>query len=71
MRLFEEVVRAGNIILVLENFPAFILSAKTLGSNIVNLIDPYLGSANMQVIVTSGVEGFHQKIEGNKQLAFA
>lgn len=63
--LFSEASRAGNIILVLEDLPSFILNAEALGSNVVNLIDPYLGSANIQVIATSGVGQFHSTIENN------
>jgi ATP-dependent Clp protease ATP-binding subunit ClpC len=65
LRLFGEVSNAGNIILVLEDISSFILSAKTLGSDILNLIDPYLSSSSIQVIATSGLEGFHQNIENN------
>jgi ATP-dependent Clp protease ATP-binding subunit ClpC len=65
LRLFEEAIRAGNIILVLEDFPSFILSAQSLGSDVMNIIDAYLGSTDIQLIATSSVEGFHQSIEGN------
>lgn len=65
IRLFNEANNAGNIILVLENLPEFILNAETLGSNIMNLIDPYLSSSDIQIIATSKVDEFHQLIEGN------
>ncbi len=68
IKIFNQVVSAGNIILVINNFASFITSANVLGSDIVGIIDPYLSSSSFQVIVISGVDDFHQKIEQNSAI---
>jgi len=68
LRIFNQVVRAGNIILVLKNFPAFIRSASSIGSDVVNLLDPYFASKGLQIIATANFDQYHQDIERNSQL---
>jgi ATP-dependent Clp protease ATP-binding subunit ClpC len=65
LKLLNEVENAGNIILVFDDLPAFISAANSLGSELVSFIDPYLRSARIQVIATSGTEQFHQILESN------
>lgn len=63
MAIFEEAVRAGNIILVISNIPAFIAHAQSLGSDVITLLEPYLSSSRLQVIATSDMDNFHNAIE--------
>lgn len=61
--IFEDAVHAGNIILVLKDFPDFITGARTMGSDVISVIDPYLTSPVVQIIATSDTEAFHQTLE--------
>lgn len=65
IKIFNQAVYAGNIILVINNLTSFISSAKVLGSDVVSIIDPYLLSSSLQVIATSSTDAFHQDIEQN------
>jgi ATP-dependent Clp protease ATP-binding subunit ClpA len=64
-KIMIEAVLAGNIIMVIENFPSFITSSKTLGSDIPAIIEPFLSSPYLQIIVLSDTDNFHQIIEKN------
>ncbi len=61
--ILESAIKAGNIILVIKDFPQFVLNARAVGSNIVELMDPYLKGADIQFVATSDVDAFHQLIE--------
>lgn len=65
LKLMSEAVRAGNIILVLDDFPGFIASANSIGSNILSLIDPYISSARIQLVALSDKSRFHAILEPN------
>ncbi len=68
LSLLIEAENAGNVILVFEDFPSLIGSAEVLGSQISSLMDPFLASANLQIIALSDAERFHEKIERNPDL---
>ncbi len=68
LKLMNEAVRAGNIILVLDDFPGFIASANSVGSNILSLIDPYISSAKIQLVALSDSSRFHAVLEPNPML---
>lgn len=67
IRGLNEALLAGNVILVIQDFPAFITSAESLGSAITSLLAPYL-EKDIQLIATSDPISFHQKIESNPTL---
>ncbi|RJQ13840.1 ATP-dependent Clp protease ATP-binding subunit [Candidatus Parcubacteria bacterium] len=67
--LFES-TKAGNVILVIDNFPDFIGSSGKVGTaNLVPIFMKYLESANFQLIAIADREGFHKHIETNPGLA--
>ena len=68
LRILNESVHAGHIILVLNDFPAFIESAKGLGSDLLALLDPYLASSDFQVIAMTNLGAFHQGLENNTKI---
>ena len=68
LKLMNEAVRAGNIILVLDDFPGFIASANSIGSNILSLIDPYISSAKIQLVALSDSSRFHAILEPNSMI---
>jgi ATP-dependent Clp protease ATP-binding subunit ClpC len=63
IKIFNDAVTAGNIILIIDNFPGFVLSAKAFGCDVVNFLDPYLGSSELQLIVITDKENYHQILE--------
>ncbi len=68
LTVFTQAEDAGNIILVLEDFPAFIRSARTLGSDAVSLMDAFLDSPELQVIAISDDASFQQELFRNTEL---
>lgn len=68
LKLLSQAVSAGNIILVIENLPAFLASAESLGSDPAVLMDEYISSPDLQVIATSDPVSFHQSLETKQQL---
>lgn len=67
-KLLNEAVHAGNIILVIKDLSGFIASARSLGSDIVSLLEPYLASPGIQIVATSGQGSFHELIEPDTRL---
>ena len=63
IKLLDESAAAGDVILVIEDFPAFVESASRLGSNAVSLLSPFLDSPNIQFICLSNQSSFHQALE--------
>jgi len=69
LKIFNEAVKAGNLILVIENFASFLKSADVLGTDVMNLIDPFLASPAMQVIAITDPENFHRVLETDTRIA--
>ena len=65
IKLMNDAVKAGNIILVIEDLPGFIQSAMALDVDAMSIIDPYLSGSVLQVIATADNSRFHQFIEPN------
>jgi ATP-dependent Clp protease ATP-binding subunit ClpA len=65
MRVMNDAVKAGNIILVLEDLPGLIEGGYALESDVMGIIDPYLRSNTIQVIATADTSHFHRLIEPN------
>ena len=68
VKLMNEVTRAGNVLLVIDNFPLLLSTAVTLNSDVVSLLDPYFASSSVQIIAISNTSEYHQSIETNKAL---
>ncbi len=63
--LMNEGAFAGNVILVFPDFPGFMASAQSFGSDIVSLLDRYLTSNVMNIVAFSNTEQFHNVLERN------
>ena len=63
IKVMNDAVKAGNIILCIEDLPGFIESARALDADIVGIIDPYLAGNAIQVIATADNTRFHDLIE--------
>lgn len=68
LKIFNQSVSAGNIIIYINDFSGFISSAKNLGVNIPSIISPFLDSNAVQLIVSVTNSDFHFVIETNATL---
>ena len=68
LHILNESVRVGHIILVVGDFPNFIESAKSLGSDLIAILDPYLTSPDFQLVAMTNPSAFHQNLEGNSKI---
>ncbi len=68
-KVLNEAVKAGNIILVIDDFQNYVGQQGGLGKvDISSLIAPYLGSRRIQLICITSFEGLHKNIEANPAL---
>ncbi len=67
LKIFNEAAKAGNMILVIDDLPSFIQSAQQIGSDLGNLMSPYLEAA-VQIVAISDPDRFHGVIEKNSSL---
>lgn len=65
LKILRESIYAGNIILVIDNMPAFVNSVSSFGSDVANLLEPYLSSNVLKIIALSSVDLFHSTLERN------
>ncbi len=67
--VLSEAVRAGNVILVIDDFHNFVGRQEGLGKiDISSVLMPYLSSGYVQVIALTTPEGLHKNIETEKEL---
>lgn len=66
--IFNEALRAGDVILVIDNLPKLIIQAKQYGLNLYEILEPYLASANDQIIALADTEYFHGLIEPDQAI---
>lgn len=67
-KIFNEVIKAGNIILIIDNFTELLKHTESLGSDFASLIDPFLSSSSIQVVALVNTADFHKYFETNKAL---
>jgi ATP-dependent Clp protease ATP-binding subunit ClpC len=63
-----ESAEAGNIILIISDFPSFINSAQVIGTDIISLLDPYFTSPELQFIGLTDTNRYHALLERNAAL---
>lgn len=68
MRVLSESIRAGNIILVLDNFDKLFQSARGLGSDLLSLLDTALTSKTIQVIALTEISAFRELFEPDPRI---
>lgn len=68
IRLFNQAVNAGHIILVIPNFPSFTLAAKKHGIDIVELLNPYLASSSLQIVAFAVKDSYIESLERHTEL---
>ncbi len=65
LKILNQSISAGNVILYLRDLSGFLNSAKNLGVNLSSILIPYLSSRNLQVIAFVTNADFHFFIETN------
>ena len=68
LKILNQSVSAGNIILYIRDLSVFLGSAKNLGVNLASLLSPYLASKNLQMIASATNADFHFFIETSPTL---
>lgn len=68
IQMMNEVVRAGNIILAIDDFPDFIRSLEALDVRPLEVIGPYLESGSMHIIALANTDDFHMVVEQERGL---
>ena len=63
LRMFDEAVEAGNIVVVIENISTFIREAESLDVFIPELLDRYLSNPQLQIIATETPGAYHTHLE--------
>ncbi len=61
--LFNEAVKAGNNIMVIENLSTFVREAEAMGVFIPELLDPYLATPAIHVVATDTPGAYHTFLE--------
>ena len=68
IRLLNEAVKAGNIILVFDHFTSFVSGAKTIGTDIIDIMNPYLSSPKIHIIILSPTEEYYRVLAPNGEI---
>lgn len=68
LKILNQSISAGNIIIYIRDLSGFVSSAKMMGINLPSLISPYISSNNLQVIASATNSDFHFFIETNPAL---
>ena len=63
--IFSEALKAGNVILIIDNLPKLIILAKQFGINFNEIIGPYLTNDSNQIIALADNDYFHNLIEND------
>jgi len=63
IKMLDQALKAGNIIIAIENMSSFIKNAETIGVFIPEILDPYLASPELQFIVTDTPGAYHNYLE--------
>ncbi|MEX2405241.1 MAG: AAA family ATPase [Candidatus Paceibacterota bacterium] len=60
---FNEAVKAGNLIIVIDDLPGLIDSAKAVDVDVLGILDPYLTASDIQVIGLAQASSFYGSFE--------
>lgn len=68
LSVLNEAMRAGNIILAIDQFPEFTQSLSSLGVNVTEVFSPYLASTQIHIIALADMLAFRKVLENNSGL---
>jgi ATP-dependent Clp protease ATP-binding subunit ClpC len=69
IRMLNEAVTAGNIILVFDHFTSFVTGAHSVGSDVIDILNPYLVSSGIHVIALAATEEYHRVLAPNGEMS--
>jgi ATP-dependent Clp protease ATP-binding subunit ClpC len=62
-QILTETVQAGNLILILDDLPAMMASARAVDVDLVTILEPYLGASDLPIIGLADHDGYYQILE--------
>ncbi len=65
LEILNEAEYAGNIILVIPDFPSFVGSAESYGTDLASILDRYFTSPQIHMVGLCDIERYHNSIERN------
>jgi len=68
VKMLDESARAGNLLLIIDNFSLLLSGLENLGSNFLSLVDHYLTANLLLIVGLADTDTFHRKIETNAGL---
>ncbi len=68
LNLMLQTERAGNVVVVIENFTSFLDSVSALEVNAADLLGRFLTSRDVQIVATVDPQSYHATLEANQQL---
>jgi len=68
IRLLNEAVKGGNIILVFDHFTSFVIGARSLGTDVIDIMNPYLNSPAIHIIALAPTEEYHRILAPNGEI---
>ena len=68
IKVLNEAVKAGDVILVFNDFASFLSSADSLHSQVFSLLDKYFASSRLQIIAMSDTDKFHHSLETRSEV---
>ncbi|MEK7669574.1 MAG: AAA family ATPase [Patescibacteria group bacterium] len=68
LKIFNQAISAGNIILYIRDLSGFVSSTKVMGINLSSLISSHISSNSLQVVASATNSDFHFFIETNPTL---
>ncbi len=68
LKIFTEAVYAGDVILVIPQFPEFIESLKTVGIAVTHVLAPYLASSQLHLVALADTTSFRTVMENDTEL---
>lgn len=69
IRMLNEAVVGGNIILVFDHFTSFVTGAHTIGTDVIDILNPYLVSSQIHVIALAANEEYHRILAPNGEMS--
>lgn len=69
IRMLNEAVVAGNIILVFDHLTSFVTGAHAIGSDVIDILNPYLISSHIHVIALAANEEYHRILAPNGEMS--
>ncbi len=69
IKMLNEAVAAGNVILVFDHFTSFVGGARAIGSDVIDILNPYLVSSGVHVIALAATEEYHRVLAPSGEMS--